>query len=207
MSYGSNGYIVGHLPSPTQSTSITVASADPSDLSQQDALSANLQNAGLPPFQAVFSNMASFLDSASGLSNDTSEFDTDESLISRQSWSTTGTKRFLAKRGFWSDFLDGFKIGLCNDIVTSLSETAEGVCGSIEAAEAVYCFATGCYKGSPKAPPVEYCIDSSGGFTFPGFQAPGFVKQTVNSSVHCTDCSLTVSKWMVKGSIVIDIRV
>lgn len=206
MSYGSNGYIVGQLPSPTQSTSVAVATADPNDLTQQDTLSISLQNAGLPPFQAVLSDVAGFLDSASGLSNDTSEFDADDSLVARQSRSMPETKHLLAKRGFWSDFLEGFKLALCNEIVTSLLEAAEGICGGVEAAEAVYCLATGCYKGSPKAPPVEYAIDTSGRFTVPGFRAPGIVKETATGFVRCTDCSLTVSRWMVKGSVVIDMQ-
>ncbi|PNS15572.1 hypothetical protein CAC42_831 [Sphaceloma murrayae] len=207
MTTNSAGYAMGTLSSGTSTIEVVAPTANAEDVSQQATLENELQKAGLTPFSTVFSQLTDILDTASGASSDASQFDTDESLVERSvELKTPKAKRALAKRGFWDDFLTGFKMSFCNEIVTAILEVAEGVCTAISSVETIICLATGCYKGSPKLPPVEYNIETTGALGLPGFKGTGYVKKTTNSVVSCPDCNMSLTNLKIKGTIVLDMK-
>ncbi|GAB7357644.1 hypothetical protein MBLNU459_g0141t1 [Dothideomycetes sp. NU459] len=225
------GTIVGTLPSATASSAITAVAPDASDLSEQVAFQNKLQSAGLPSFDDVFASLSDLLtagstnsstnsstttlDDGSNGSNDSGDGndgnDSDDDEDSDQEDDTTSNTTVsarssrLAKRYSFSDFLGDVDTYVCNDFVTSLSEKIEDACDTIEAAETIYCFATGCYESSSASPPVQYSFDQSWNMVMPGFSGPGYVQRTANSVLSCPNCGMTISNLEVKGTIVVDL--
>ncbi|CAD0115474.1 unnamed protein product [Aureobasidium uvarum] len=207
ISYNSQGTIVGHLKQATLTSSVPAVTADPMDRSAQPSLQSQLQSAGLPSFDATVSDVTAAMDSAlmgnvstgdTGVFGDPDDSDSDPNL------NQTLSRHRFAKRDWLDDLSNGFDTVVCNDIVTSLSETVEGVCGIKAGAEAVYCLATGCYKTA--APPAQYTFDNTYSLNLPSFHGNGHVYQDATSTLVCNDCGMSVSNLRIKGTIVIDLQ-
>lgn len=217
LSYNDAGTIIGKLPSATASSAFTAAAANATDTSMQDALQNQLQSVGLPSFENVFADISALLTTGStnsSASNNTSSDngadsdDSDDSDDEDDSPSNSTVSRRssrLAKRYSFSDFLDDVDTYACNDFVTSLSEDIEDACDTLEAAESIYCFATGCYETSSAAPPVQYTFDQKMNYVLPGFSGAGYVQKTANSVLSCPNCGMTISNLELQGSIVVDL--
>ncbi|KAI4722592.1 hypothetical protein E4T48_01042 [Aureobasidium sp. EXF-10727] len=208
--YNSQGTIIGRLKEPTLTSSLPAVTANAMDRSAQPSLQSQLQDVGLPSFNATVSGITAAMDNAlmgnvstnstTGVFGDPDDSDLDPT--SNQTSSALARHR-LAKRYSWGEFFDDVDTYACNDFVTSLSETIEGACAIKDGAEAIYCLATGCYKTA--APPTQYTFDNTYSLTMPSFSG-GYVYKDATSTLVCNDCGMSVSNLRIRGTIVVDLQ-
>ncbi|KAI5195578.1 hypothetical protein E4T42_04679 [Aureobasidium subglaciale] len=208
--YNSQGTISGSLKDATKSSTFPAVTADLSDNSAQPSLRAQLQNVGLPSFDATVQDVQSALDNALG-ANTTSDdggdyenwFSSDDSPVTNMT--ERGTSR-LSKRITSEEFWNGVDTWVCNDLVTSLSEKIEAACKVKEGVEAIVCLANNCLdKAASPPPPVEYPFDQSYSFSLQSYKNQPVFSDGV-SELRCADCAMDVSNLRIRGTIVINMQ-
>ena len=106
-------------------------------------------------------------------------------------------KRSLNRRFSFDDFTEY----ACNDITEAFSEDLEDACDLVEAAEAIYCIASGSCFDLP-SPPTDWSFDYAWTETW-SYQNQQIYSDSA-STLSCVNCALSVSNIEFKGDIVVD---